>query len=141
MKNFMIIEDNFELSAQWSRALRERGANVFAAVNIDEALLMLEARAFDLFVVDIFLSEEPDPNEIGGITFIHRIRSGAYPTTRSAPIIAVSGSRLATLKRPSAGDGERIEFSERVLRAGADRFLIKPITTDDLLAAIDELSE
>lgn len=126
MSEIIIVEDDFELAVQWTTALRADGLHVFAAINADEALNAMTARAFDLMIIDIFIGTDAQANTVGGITLIHGVRSGAFLSKPTAPIIAVSGSRLAV--DPEATDTERDDnsFEGRILSMGANRFMRKP---------------
>jgi CheY-like chemotaxis protein len=80
----------------------------------------IDRRGFDLIVTDLWMSGG------GGLEFIQRVRAFGIKT----PIIAIT----------SGGLYSRGEVTESVvLRAGADRLLIKPVPQTVLLDAITQL--
>jgi CheY-like chemotaxis protein len=79
----------------------------------------IDRQRFDLIVTDLWMREG------GGLEFIQRVRAHGIKT----PIIAITGGGLFS----------RGEVSESVLRAGADRLLIKPVSQTVLLDAITQL--
>jgi CheY-like chemotaxis protein/HPt (histidine-containing phosphotransfer) domain-containing protein len=113
----LVVEDN-ELNSQlFKELLVRRGHRVQIASNGREALDLLTRNQFDLMLLDLHM---PDMN---GFQVIRAVRAGERSTGGHLPAIA-----LTAQSRP--------EDRERVLAAGMDDFLSKPIKAADLWAAI-----
>ena len=111
----MIVEDEEALSTLLDYNLRKEGFKTTVAADGDEALLKIEDSHPDLIVLDWML-----PNT-SGIEICRRLRS--KPDTQNIPIIMLTA---------------RSEESDRIrgLETGADDYLTKPFSTDELIARI-----
>jgi len=111
----MIVEDEEALSTLLDYNLRKEGFKTIVATDGDEALLKLEDSAPDLIVLDWML-----PNT-SGIEICRRVRSKSE--TQNIPIIMLTA---------------RSEEADRIrgLETGADDYLTKPFSTDELIARI-----
>lgn len=101
-----------ELIAAW---LEDDGWAVTAAADGLEACALLEARAFDVLLLDLLL-----PRRDGYAVLLH-VR--AQPATRRLPVLIVSGEPPADHTVVGAA-------------LGADGFLPKPFSRAELLAAL-----
>ena len=116
MLSVAVIEDNDELRGTMLEALRAMGHR---AVGLDSAEAMVDsadAGAIDILVVDLNLPGED------GLSLTRRLRA----VQPGAGIILVTGRRHESDRRTS-------------YEMGADIFLTKPISTDELRAAISAL--
>jgi DNA-binding response OmpR family regulator len=112
----LIIEDNRKLAALISRALESEGMEVERCHDGNSALQTLKGAAYDVIVTDLMLPG------VDGLEVIRRIRDEGIDT----PVLIIS----------ARGDsGDRIEG----FRAGADQYLSKPFSTEELVARLHSL--
>ena len=117
----VLLAEDDELNLQFGRQLlMRRGHTVQTATNGREALELLDASRFDLMLLDLHMPE------IDGFEVIRAIRERERSTGEHLPVIA-----LTARSRP--------EDRERVLAAGMDDFLPKPIQAAKLFAAIERV--
>lgn len=111
----LIVEDEEALSTLLEYNLGKEGFQTVVASDGDEALLKIEDAPPDLIILDWML-----PN-ISGIEICRRLRS--KPDTRNIPVIMLTA---------------RSEEADRIrgLETGADDYLTKPFSTDELIARI-----
>ncbi|MEM9169560.1 MAG: phosphate regulon transcriptional regulator PhoB [Pseudomonadota bacterium] len=111
----LLVEDEEALVTLLDYNLKKEGFHVASASDGDEALLKIEDDPPDLVVLDWML-----PN-ISGIEICRRIR--AKPETRNLPVIMLTA---------------RSEETDRIrgLETGADDYMTKPFSTDELVARI-----
>jgi PAS domain S-box-containing protein len=112
----LVVDDEADARELIRTVLQRQGGDVTLAASAGEALHAIEAHAFDVIVADIGM---PDQD---GYSLIQAVRSMPPPAGRM-PAVAVTAY---------AGDVER----ERVLAAGYDRHLPKPIEPELLVAAV-----
>jgi len=113
-----VIDDNRNFLQIMRGVLRACGVGEsFEAANAYKALEYLRSRDVDIIMTDYKMPE------IDGIELIAMIRADRNLASRAAPIICVSGY------------AER-GMVEAAIRAGADDFLVKPISPRDVLARI-----
>ena len=112
----LIVEDEHKISAYLKRGLEEQGYAVDTAFTGIEALDWVQAAPYDLIILDIMLPE------IDGITLCRELR--------------VRGMRMPILMLTA-----RDAIDDRVtgLDAGADDYLIKPFSFNELLARVRAL--
>jgi CheY-like chemotaxis protein len=116
----LVVEDN-PLNLQLVRDILEyRGHEIDAATTIHAARSRLRSGRHDLVLLDI---QFPGG---GGETLLHEIR--ASQTLASVPVIAVTAQAM---------DGDR----ERLLAAGFDGYLSKPIDTRTFGATVESFLE
>ena len=116
----LVVEDD-EVSLFALRKLLERGGHrVEAARNGREALNLLDGRDFDLIIMDVQMPV------MDGLEATRRIRRSASPEKRDVPIIAMTAYAMS---------GDR----ERILAAGMNAYVAKPVGIDDLAPVIEEV--
>ena len=113
------IEDN-ETNVEVMRGILAQRAQVEMDVSVAglDALAAIRARRPHLVLLDMHL---PD---ISGIELLRHLK--ADPTTTTIPVVVVSADAT----------GQQIDAA---LDAGANRYLTKPVSVSELLAALDEL--
>jgi DNA-binding response OmpR family regulator len=112
----LVVEDQTDLREILSRRLSEEGYVVDAAEDGEQALTMLEFTQYDLIVLDIMIPH------INGLDLLRHIRANGGQT----PVLLLTA---------------RDAVSDRVegLDAGADDYLIKPFSFEELLARLRSL--
>lgn len=112
----LLVEDDRGVRESLARALQFEGYEVATAENGREALSVLEAVDPDALVLDVMMPE------VDGLDVARRMRSRGDAT----PILMLTA---------------RHEVSDRVagLDAGADDYLVKPFSLDELLARLRAL--
>ncbi|GAB4448842.1 MAG: hypothetical protein Kow0031_31340 [Anaerolineae bacterium] len=114
--NILLVEDN-QINSRLARLLLERANHrVTWAENGRQALACMAEESFDLILMDIQMPE------LDGIQTTALIREN--PDWQNIPIIAMTAHAMK---------GDR----ERILAAGLDDYITKPIRKQELLAAID----
>lgn len=111
--NILIVEDDVLLSRGMADAMRRWNFTPTCAVNLSAASREWKRGAFDAVLLDLRLGQED------GLDFLRQLRS----TGDATPVIAVTA-------RDAVAD--RIEG----LDAGADDYLIKPFSLDELAARL-----
>ncbi len=106
-KRILLAEDNITNQMVATQMLDALGARVDVANDGAEALEMIEAKAYDLFLIDI---EMP---RVSGLDVIRAIRKADTPLC-DAPVIAVTAYALR-------------EHREKISEAGADGLIPKPL--------------
>lgn len=116
----MIVDDN-ELNLKLLRdVLRFEGYRTVEATTGASALALAADDPPDVVLMDIGL---PD---LSGVETLHGLR--ADPATRTTPVLAVTASAMV---------GDR----ERLMAAGFDDYLAKPISTRELVERVRRLCE
>jgi CheY-like chemotaxis protein len=115
MARLLIVEDNLELASLMVAAAQSRGHSAKAAHTGEEALALLQPRAFDAAVVDLLL---PD---MRGTELLTALKPHAIPA------IAISG----------VFKGDRLA-REATSVYGAVEFFAKPFELDALLDALEQ---
>jgi DNA-binding NtrC family response regulator len=121
MASILVIDDDRAVLAT-VKILLERAAHAVEAVdNSHTGLQLLEARSFDLLIVDIFM---PGVDGFETMKLVHRSRP-------HMPVIVMSGQQfaLASERRP--------DFLHMATRLGAVSGLQKPFKPSELLAAVN----
>jgi DNA-binding response OmpR family regulator len=109
----LIIEDNARLAAVMTKLLTDNGMTVDAVATVEEARAALALGTYDLILLDLAL-----PDGYGG---------DLLRTLRNA------GEATPVLVATARGD---ITDRVQLLNAGADDYLVKPFSLDELLARI-----
>jgi len=118
MKRVLLVEDNPSNRKLLGGLLRRAGYRVDEAPTADEGIALALAEHFDLVVMDIQL---PGTD---GLTATRLLR--ANTTTQGLPILAVTAHAMR-------GD------EKRILEAGCDGYVPKPIAYKQFLAEVTRL--
>ncbi len=117
-QNILVVEDNDRNRRLLKILLRSKGYNVIEATTGEEAMNCLREQKPDLILMDIQLPK------VDGLALTREIKSDVE--TRNIPIIAVTAYSMK-------GD------KERILEAGCNMYVSKPINTRELPLLIEEL--
>ncbi len=117
-KKILIVEDNSQNMKVELMALRPHGYTLLQATDGEEALEIAVNNKPDLIIMDIQLPE------ISGLEVTRRLRQ--MPTFSHTPIIALTAYAMK---------GDR----EKVIEAGCDAYLSKPISTRELPKVVAEM--
>jgi|GEM_PF-5133 type IV pilus assembly protein PilB len=112
----LVVDDDVVTRMRLRNALEEKGLLAVTLNDGDEALAFINQTLPDLIVTDLYM-----PN-LNGIELIKKIRDN--PSSSAIPIIMLT-----------AEDDEESEI--RVIEAGADDYLTKPVNFKRLLARVD----
>ncbi|HXK20475.1 MAG TPA: ATP-binding protein, partial [Polyangiaceae bacterium] len=118
----LVAEDNEFNSMLLESLLTRRGHSVELATSGLEALACLQARTFDVLLLDLHM---PD---LDGFQVIARIRERELTTGAHLPVVASTAR-------------SRSEDRTRCLAAGMDHFLGKPINSETLWQILDDIGE
>jgi len=122
MPQILVVDDDPLVCKAIEVYLERNNFEVVVADGGEDGLRALEATAFDLMIVDIFM---PHMRGFESIRIFHE----RAPTV---PLIAMSGYAFANLTSPAP------DFLRMALELGASRCLRKPFTPAALQMAIDE---
>lgn len=114
----LVVDDDEELRQMLCTMLRLMGYETFAARDGCDALKQIANQMPDVLVLDVMMPK------MDGITLCHRLRQQAETT--ELPILMLSGK-------------SQPEDMEAGLKAGADRYLSKPMAMDVLMRNLAEL--
>jgi PAS domain S-box-containing protein len=118
----LLAEDNVVNQLLAVRLLEKRGHTVTVAANGREAVALINQSRFDVVLMDVQMPE------MDGFEVTAVIRRAEASTEKHLPIIAMTAHALV---------GDR----ERCLTAGMDGYVAKPIKSEDLIAAIENLGQ
>ena len=116
----LVVDDDVDALDLFAEVLRQGGAEVRTARSVSEALDILKAWEPDVVVSDIEMPEE------NGYALIRKLRGGVIPRGERIPAVAVTAY---------GGVTERI----KILSAGFDSYIAKPVEPDELAAVIGRL--
>jgi PAS domain S-box-containing protein len=116
-RSILLVEDNPVNQKMALLMLKKLGYNADKASNGREALAALEAKSYDLILMDVQMPE------MDGLDATREIRK-RWPSS-STKIVALTAHAIA-------GD------KEKCLQAGMDAYICKPIDLDDLKAALEK---
>jgi PAS domain S-box-containing protein len=116
----LLVEDDDEVRAFVRVLLMKSLARVTAVPTVDDALRMLGTDTFDVLLSDIAMPRQD------GYDLIEKVRASTDQNVRDLPAVALTAY---------AGEGDQ----ERILRAGFDVYLEKPIEPEELLDAIESV--
>jgi CheY-like chemotaxis protein len=111
----LVVDDEVAFGNVMKEVLDSFGLDVRVAFRADEALDMMRADAPDLLMVDVMMPE------VDGLTLIRKVQK--VPDWLKIPIIVVSARTAKT-------------DQHEALFAGADAFLAKPFTAEELREAL-----
>lgn len=114
-RRILIVDDEISVTELFRMMLEMEGYHAEVAHDVQGALAALEADRPDLILLDIMMPES------SGLELCRQIRGD--PVLASIPIVIVSAkSQLAEVQEG--------------LQAGADRYLLKPVSKNELLEAV-----
>lgn len=117
-KSILFAEDNLTLRMLTEQILKALDAKYQPAINGAEALELAAGEDFDLVLTDIFMPE------VDGFELVETLRKRGF----NKPIIGITAAMVG-------------DETERLLAAGADIVVPKPVTRDKLEAAWLEIQE
>jgi two-component system, OmpR family, response regulator len=112
----LLVEDSARLRASLSDGLRRSGHAVDAVADGREGLIFAQTTGYDVIVLDLMLPL------VDGLTILRTIRGKGILTH-----VLILSAR------------DRVEQRVEGLRAGADDYLVKPFSFDELLARVESL--
>jgi CheY-like chemotaxis protein len=122
MPRVLVVDDDQMVCQAIEVCLENRGFEVTVADGGEAGIRALEASAFDVMLVDIFM---PHMRGFESIRIFHE----RAPAT---PLVAMSGYAFANIDPPSP------DFHKMAHELGATYCLRKPFTAEALLSAINE---
>jgi adenylate cyclase len=117
-KTILVVDDNFDITEITKTILTSRGYDVHVAYSGRDALAQIQAAAPALIILDVMM---PD---MSGLEVVEQLKD--HPTTAGIPVI------MCTAK---AQDSDFLEG----YRCGADYYITKPFTAQQLLYGISLL--
>ncbi len=117
MTNILVIDDYPVTLRLLRHIVTHGGYNTFAATNTTEGLEVLEENSIAVLILDI------DIPDMDGISFLQQLRQET--NFHNLPVIMLTAS---------GKDEDRIAAEN----AGADGFLTKPVSSSELLGAINQ---
>ncbi len=117
-EKILIVEDNLQNMRLIEMTLRPKGYRLLTATDGEEALDMATREKPDLIIMDIYLPK------VSGLEVTKRLRQ--MPAFNHVPIIAVTAHAMK-------GD------KEKIIEAGCDAYLPKPINTRQLPEVVTEM--
>ncbi len=117
----LVVDDDADTRELFAIALQENGADVTVAGSVREALRILERLEPDIVLSNIVM-----PNE-DGYDLIRQVRSRDAQQGRQTLAIAITGMA-------------REEDRDRILAAGFQHYLSKPISLSELLGLVFTLA-
>jgi DNA-binding response OmpR family regulator len=120
----LVVEDNERLAAVMLRLLGEHGFVADRVATVDTALAALDLAPYDLVLLDLSLPDGDGGAVLRAIR--QRCRDAAGAGRQGTPVL------VATAR------GEVVE-RVRMLDLGADDYLVKPFSFDELLARVRAL--
>ena len=115
----LLVDDEEELVTALAERLSLRGIDALSATTAEDALRFLEARSFDLAVLDVKIPK------IDGLQLKKRMQE----MRPGMKFIFVTGH------------GSDRDFQTGVSEVGADYYLMKPLKIEDLIAKMKEVLE
>ena len=115
IKKILVVDDEEPIYAYLQRKLSKLGYSVYTAADGEEALSQVSSERPDIILLDVKLPK------LNGIEVCKRLKSN--DETKHIPVIMLSAKAQAN--EIAAG-----------LKAGADRYLCKPISFPDILGEI-----
>lgn len=127
MKKILILDDDVQLTMQWARALKGGGYEVLVAHTADDALTLFRGEQIDLCIVDFIIRENGVATANGGLMFLGNLDVRDRKRTR---ILGISGLKSGL---------PNFDPQKYLMTFGAEFFLRKPFSDDELLLEVNEL--
>ena len=119
--HILVVDDSPTYQVVAKRILESRGHKVTVVKNGSEAVSAVEREVFDVILMD---AEMPN---MDGLDATIAIRQAESQGGRDLPIVALTAHAL-------------IEDRDRYLEAGADAWISRPFSSDELLGIVEELA-
>ncbi|MEN6436999.1 MAG: sigma-54 dependent transcriptional regulator [Syntrophobacter sp.] len=113
-ENILVVDDSRDTLEVLQRNLASRGFHVLAASGVPEAIRMLERANIGLVITDIRMPE------LDGFSLIRHI----HENCREVEVLAITGFPT-------------IDGAIRAMKTGAEEYLVKPFTDEELFSAVD----
>ena len=114
--NILVVDDSVDSLEMISRKLRKNNFSVLTATNVGDALSTLEKNDIDLVVTDFKMPK------VSGLELIRHINENY----KQLKVIMITGYPT-------------IDGAVEAVKSGAEEYLIKPFTDEELFKAIDEV--
>jgi DNA-binding NtrC family response regulator len=112
-ERLLVVDDSAQTLEVLQRNLKSEGYQVFAAASVSEAIRVLETTAVDLVVTDLKMPK------VSGIDLVRHVRENCKDTE----VMTITGY-------PS------IEGAVKAIKTGAEEYLTKPFTDEELFSAV-----
>jgi two-component system phosphate regulon response regulator PhoB len=116
-QKILIVEDDLPLATQFATLLSQAGYETSQAETSTQGITKALTERPDLILTDLHL---PDLIAVEAISVLKK-----NPTTADIPVIVLTADRA-------------IEWKDKALAAGAVEYLIKPISTVDLIQLVSK---
>jgi len=118
----LLVDDEVDTLELFAQILADTGAEIITAASAAEAMVQFEQRRPDVLICDIEMPGED------GYTLMRRLRDLAAEDGGAVPALAVTAYG-------------RAEDRQRLIAAGYDRYLAKPIEPVELVSVIATLAK
>jgi len=118
----LFVDDEVDTLELFTQILADTGAAIFTATSVAEAMVQFEQRRPDVLICDIEMPGED------GYSLVRRVRGLAADDGGAVPAVAVTAYG-------------RAEDRLRLLAAGYDRYIAKPVEPSELVAVIVALAK
>lgn len=119
-QKILIVEDNFDLSQLLAFFLSDAGYEISRAGNLAEGISKALTERPNLIITDLHL---PDMNTVDATLMLKQ-----NPATSDIPIVVLTAMTFG-------------EWKSKALRAGAAKYLIKPVSPPELTEVVRTLIE
>jgi len=119
-QKILIVEDNFDLSQLLAFFLSDAGYEISRAGNLAEGISKALTERPNLIITDLHL---PDMNAVDATLILKQ-----NPATSDIPIVVLTAMTFG-------------EWKSKALRAGAAKYLIKPVSPPELTEVVRTLIE
>jgi DNA-binding response OmpR family regulator len=119
-QKILIVEDNFDLSQLLAFFLSDAGYEISRAGNLAEGISKALTERPNLIITDLHL---PDMNAVDATLILKQ-----NPATSDIPIVVLTAMTFG-------------EWKSQALRAGAAKYLIKPVSPPELTEVVRTLIE
>lgn len=109
----LIVEDDNDINTILSEMLRSEGYNIKSAYSGTEAIIYIEQEEWNIVLLDLMIPGKSGEEVLGYIREKYKM-----------PVLIISAK-------------EEIGLRAKMLRAGADDFIVKPFDLDEVLARIE----